>query len=175
LLPELIVPKDSVAITLRDSSAAKVVMTNRYVEERNRPLFDLPDAHPAKRFLLAFIACREQCVGRESDWNGQTPIEQAWLSQVDGKQRTFSAFAYQYLAFDVELDGYLTAAPHLTESEEGALRGFPHVRSLMSECSAAARAADNRPMLELVSQVLGMLELWERAIRYRESEIATGS
>jgi hypothetical protein len=141
------------------------------IRKRNRQLLELPDSHPAKRFLLAFIVCGEECLGREIGWGDNQAIEQEWYSETDGKHWTFSGFAYSYLAFDIELDGYLANAPKLTEEEEFVLGKLPYLRTLMSECSAAARAADNQPILELVSLVVKMLELWERAIRYRESKL----
>jgi hypothetical protein len=145
-----------------------------HVEQINRPIFELPDNHPTKRFLQAFINCYEQCVGRELDWPDQQPIDQCWTSRLDERTWTFSAFAYEVLAFDVELDGYLTAAPQLTGSELDALRNIPTLRTLMHECADAARASENQPIVDLTCVVLEMLDLWEQCIRYRERELGTG-
>jgi hypothetical protein len=141
-----------------------------YVVEINRPLFDLPDTHPAKLFLLAFIECREQCVGRHHDWTGEVPIEQEWFSETDGRHWTFSGFAYSFLAIDVELDGYLANASQVIEEERFVIGCLPRLRTLMGECAVAARTADNQPVLQLVDLVVTMLDLWERAIRHAANQ-----
>lgn len=87
------------------------------IEDLNRPVLALDDAHPAKRFLIAFIECLENCVGQELGLGEDPPIDQQWTSAVDGRTWKFSGFAYMFLAFDIALDGFLTDARHLTASE----------------------------------------------------------
>ena len=143
-----------------------------HIKRLNRPVFKLDDAHPAKRFLSAFMECRSDCVGRELDPPGQVPIDQEWKSASDGRVWTFSAFAYGVLSFDIELDGYLTNAPSLTESEKLDREHLPLHRSLMSECADVARQSGNREILELTDQVLEMLGLWEEYLTYRQEMVS---
>jgi hypothetical protein len=138
-----------------------------HIERLNRPVFELDDAHPAKQFLTAFIECRSNCVGRELDPPGQTPIDQEWQSATDGKTWTFSAFAYRYLSVDIVVDGFLTNAPRWTPSELGAIERLPQYRALMSECAQAAQQSGNTDCLELVDEVVGMLKLWDEYLEFR--------
>jgi hypothetical protein len=143
-----------------------------HIERLNRPVFELDDAHPAKRFLSAFIACRTNCVGRELAPPGQSPIDQEWTSASDGRDWTFSAFAYGYLSFDIELDGLITGAQQLTESERWALGNLPRFQILMGECARAAKQRGNADCLELVDEVVAMLKLWDEYLQYRKRTIA---
>jgi len=143
-----------------------------HIERLNRPVFKLDDAHPARRFLSAFIDCRTDCVGRELDPPGQVPIDQEWKSPSDGRVWTFSAFAYGFLSFDLELDGFITGAPYWTASEKWAQENLPRFHSLMDECGHAAKQCGNSKCLELVDKVVGMLKLWKDYLRYREESIA---
>lgn len=145
-----------------------------HVVRLNRPLFNLPQSHPAHRFLLAFIKCRKECVGRERDTRNakQPPADQQWYSETDARFWTFSEFAYTALAFDVELDGWLEEAPTLTKTEKETLKHLPYLRALMEECQAAAHQDDNSPVLEMVSTVLEMLELWQVCIEARAKKCA---
>jgi hypothetical protein len=77
------------------------------IEELNRGVLELEDSHPAKQFLEAFMDCVADCAGREIGWEDQIPIEQEWISVVDGRNRTFSGFVYQFLCYDIVLDGIL--------------------------------------------------------------------
>lgn len=143
-----------------------------YIEEMNQPVMKLDDSHPAKKFLNAFIACRLDCVGQELGLDGQRPIDQSWRSATDGKAWTFSAFGYSILSFDIELDGFLTIAPILTESETAAARDIPWFRALMYECAAAAQQDANQEILELTDQVLIMLSLWEDYLEFRREMVS---
>ena len=135
----------------------------------NREIFSWPSDHPARRFLEAFIECQERCGGREIGYVGSEvgPIDQEWRSELDGKSWEFSEFAYKFLCFDVVLDGWLSSATGLTESERFDLNRIVQMRRLMEECHEAARAAGNREILELVSMVEQMLNLWEACIHTR--------
>ena len=127
----------------------------------------LDDAHPAKTFLTEFIECRANCVGRELGSDEDMPIDQAWTSSLDNKVWTFSSFAYRFLSFDIELDGFLESASYVTASETGAARELPIYRSLMHECAQAARKSGNNEILELTDDVLKMLNLWEAYLNFR--------
>jgi len=147
-------------------------MSSEHIEKLNRPILKLNDSNPAKRFLSAFIDCQADCAGRELDFDGQTAIEQEWTSASDGRVWTFSGFVYMFLCFDIELDGFLQSAPHLTPSEIGALRELPHLRSMMNECAEAARQQGNSEIIELTDQVLEMLGLWEEYLKFRQATIS---
>ena len=102
-------------------------------EEMNRRILGLDDAHPAKRFLLAFEECLRDCGGCELGLY-ETPIDQEWTSATDGKAWTFSAFIYKHLAFDLSLDGFIEGANRLTDSELWAEQKLPLLFALMDEC-----------------------------------------
>jgi hypothetical protein len=137
------------------------------VYELNRPLFELPPTHPARKFLDAFIGCRTICVGRELPSADGTPIEQEWISRIDGNEWRFSKFAYTFLSFDIQLDGWLTGAPKRTESEIEMLRALPMMRALIAECRSAAEETRNDTIMPLVDQVHILLQLWEECILSR--------
>jgi hypothetical protein len=140
-----------------------------HIVRLNKPIFDLPESHPAHRFLIAFIKCRRECVGRELDTrqSGQTGVDQKWYSDTDSRFWTFSEFAYTALAFDIELDGWIEEVPALTASEKRTLESLPYLRTLMEECRAAAQRDGNSPVLKMVSTVLEMLDLWQSCIEAR--------
>jgi hypothetical protein len=139
----------------------------------NHAVLELDDAHPAKRFLRAFMECRANCSQRELGCDGEPPIEQTWVSQIDGKQWTFSGFIYAFICFDIELDGFLESAVCLTASEANAAKELPSLRSMMNECAHAARQTGNGEILALTDQVLDMLGLWEQYLSYRRQMIAS--
>jgi len=140
-----------------------------HVYRLNRPLFDLADTHPARRFLEAFVECRRTCVGQELPYPFGQDCDQEWWSSVDNRTSTFSGFAYTYLSFDVELDGWLSNAPNRTESEKSMLDGIAHMCALMDECQEAARNARNNSVVEMTDTVKDMLKLWKDCIEERNS------
>jgi hypothetical protein len=141
------------------------------LEILNRPILALDDDHPAKKFLCAFTECLDNCAGCELDLY-ETPIDQEWRSATEGKDCRFSGFVYAYLAFDLELDGFITSAPQLTDSERWALEGLPRLHALMDECALAAEQCGNTDCLELVQEVVQMLNLWDEYLQYRQWMIA---
>jgi hypothetical protein len=140
------------------------------IERLNREILEWPANHPAQ-FLEAFIACRGDCVGRELvfDNSERKPIDQKWESSTDGTTWTFSRFACTFLSFDLILDGWLSRAPTLTDSEKANLAQLPLLRRLMAECRAAAVSGGNAKILVLTNRVVEMLDLWERCTQYRLS------
>jgi hypothetical protein len=145
-----------------------------HIESVNRSVLELDDAHPAKKFLTAFMDCRMNCSERELEIGDQTPIDQAWKSASDGRVWTFSGFIYSFICFDIELDGFLQSAPNLTPSEIAEIREVPRLRSMMYDCAAAARQSGNDEILELTDQVLEMLDLWEAYLNFRKAAISQG-
>jgi hypothetical protein len=138
------------------------------IERRNARVLALDDSNPAKRFLCAFLDCRENCAGRELDLGGQVPIDQAWASGTDGRVWKFSDFVYTFLCYTIELDGILTDALSLTASETAARNQIPKLHTMMAECAQAARESGNNEILKLTDQVRQMLDLWEQYIAHRE-------
>jgi hypothetical protein len=140
-----------------------------HIHRINRPLFDLPTTHPARRFLEAFIACRSNCVGREIAYRGREheAIDQTWTSATDARTWRFSHFAYKFISFEIELDGWLSNSPTPTQYENNTLQELPRLRSLMEECREACVVAGNDAVLALTNQVIDLLDLWEECIRAR--------
>jgi hypothetical protein len=143
-----------------------------HIERMNRPVLELNDAHPAKKFLSVFMNCRMNCSERELEIGDQTPLDQAWTSASDGRAWTFSGFIYSFICFDIELDGFLQNIPNLTPSEIEDARQLPRLRSMMNECAVAARQSNNHEILELTDQVLEMLSLWEAYLNFRKQMIS---
>lgn len=135
-----------------------------HVYRLNRTLFDLPQSHPAHRFLLAFIECRQDCVGREVEGDA---FDQEWFSQTDNRAWSYSAFAYQYLSFDIVLDGWLNNAEGMTASEEQWLACLPRWRALLDECRASAARDRKHAVMRMIGQVLKMFDLWEECVHAR--------
>jgi hypothetical protein len=143
-----------------------------HIERANCPILELDDGHPAKRFLSAFMECRMNCSERELEIGGQTPIDQAWQSAIDGRVWTFSGFIYTIICFDIVLDGFPENSPYLTESEVCAADQLPKLRLMMEECAAAARQCSNDEIIEMTHQVQEMLNLWEEHLNFRKETIA---
>ena len=136
------------------------------IEMLNREILNLPESHPAHRFLRAFIECRDSCVGREASCD---PVDQEWFSDTDGLVWSYSDFAYRYLAFDIVLDGWLTHAARRTPNEQHWLDQLPRWRQLLHECKIAAEGDKNDRILPIISKVLRVLALWEQCIVERDT------
>ena len=135
-------------------------------ESLNRDILNLPESHPAHRFLRAFLECHRDCVGIEAS---NEPVDQKWYSERDAREWLYSDFAYQYLAFEIVLDGWLTHATQRTANEKYWLAQIPRWRDLMVECRAAAEANSNVALFPVIAQVLRMLALWEDCILKRDT------
>lgn len=144
-----------------------------YIYKNDSVLFTLPDDHPAKRFLNAFVECRQDCVGREIGLPGSSlpAIDQEWFSETDQRKWRFSEFAYSFLSFDVVLDGWLTNASELTDSERAILEKLPYLRRLLQECNTAAVHSGNSAVVSCVGRVLEVLHLWEECSRVRAEDL----
>jgi hypothetical protein len=97
----------------------------------NPRVLALDDSHPVKRFLLAFIECRGNCVGLALD--PDEPIDQEWESFSDGRVWTFSGFAYAFLSLDIALDDFHHRIPCPTDSSTNWPWNLTRLRSLMHE------------------------------------------
>ena len=142
------------------------------IEIKNAPILDLDDSHPAKRFLNAFMECRENCAGRELDLGGQDPVDQAWESAIDGSTWRFSDFVYANLCFTIVLEGFLTNAERLTDAEiatrKRRYRGFSDDGGVHD----TARQCKNGEILDLTNQVQQLLNLWEQYLSFREGMVS---
>jgi hypothetical protein len=148
-------------------------MTKNYVRSMNRPLFDLSDEHPARRFLEAFVECRKCCIGLELDWPDRKGIDQQWHSEVDRQDWKYSSFAYRFLAFDIRLDGWLENSPELTQDEKSDLERLPYLHALIRECRAAAVKDHNIEMVLAASEVEEVLDLWWICIEARARSLVS--
>jgi hypothetical protein len=143
-------------------------MPNR-VHRLNRPLFELPATHPAVHALITHARCREQCVGHEIAWPGKESeaFDQEWYSEIDGRVLRFSSFAYQYISYDLVLDGWIERSPTLTGSECGILGHAARLRALMDECELAAKTDQNHQVLQRVPIVREWIDALESAVLHR--------
>jgi len=135
----------------------------------NRPIFEFPSSHPAREFLESFIACRRHCVGRELEG-----IDQQWFSHSDQCLRRFSQFAYGWLAFDIELDGWLHTPRSATSSERESLQGISRMHTLMQECRMDALSDRNEAVVAMCDEVLEMLYRGRRSIEFRLAQLQHG-
>jgi hypothetical protein len=136
-------------------------------------LRELPADHPAVRALQIHAEARDICVGKEIEWphSGVLPVEQKWWSDLDFREHYFSAFAYQYISYDLFLDGWVESAPEPTEAELGYLEDVPKTRILLDECERAARDENTVEILPLISKAREFVDALERAILYRFESI----
>lgn len=136
-------------------------------------LRELPRDHPAVRALQVHAEACDVCVGKEIDWPhlGIVGIDQWWFSNLDLREHSFSGFAYQYISYDLFLDGWVEAAPEPTEVELGILEDTPKLRVLLGECEHAARTEKNPAILPLVAKAKEFVDALETAIRYRLGSI----
>jgi hypothetical protein len=139
------------------------------IHRDNRPIFDFPVDHPARRLLITHAECWRDCAGREIAWPGKESeaIDQSWLSSLDGRQWTFSGFVYGFVCFDLVLHGWLDRPPHLAADERAALEGIPKMRSLLAECRAACVQESNFPAFPLIDQVERLPTAWEHSVQFR--------
>lgn len=140
------------------------------IHSKNNPLAALPDSHPAKRLLFAHAECRRDCAGRDVPWRNREAIDQEWDSKIEGRRKTFSAFVYEHICFDLVLESWLERPPAVTDGEKWIQDRLPRLRALLNECEQAASADENRKIVEMVNQVRRYLDLWDEAINRRISE-----
>lgn len=136
----------------------------------NYPLLGkLPTEHPAVRALQAHAEADEVCVGKEINWPnlGIKGVDQAWFSTLNHRETRFSSFAYQYISYDLFLDGWVESVDGATQSELSFLNEVPQLKILLHECEGAARAEQNLDILPLVAKARQFLDALEHAILYR--------
>jgi len=132
-------------------------------------LREFPADHPAVRALQVHAETCDICVGKEIDWPhlGVVGIDQTWFSDVEFRDMRFSSFAYQYISYDLFLDGWVESAPEATEAELGFLEDMPKMRTLLDECEQAALDAQNGGILPLVKTAKEFIDAMECAILFR--------
>jgi|SRR5581483_3785509 len=142
---------------------------SRSIYRLNRPLFALPEQHPARRFLVSLMDCQRDCVGKEIAYRGQErlAVDQEWFSRVDVRTWQFSSFAYEHLSYAIELDGWVSGSPTPTGEEIATMQRLPHLRQLMTECKEACIADNNAAVLQMTRQVDNVIDLWETCIQER--------
>ncbi len=127
-------------------------------------------AHIAVRTLRVHAEMRKVCVGRELRWSDRPNhvIEQEWFSRTRLKKQWFSSFAYEFLTYELLLDGWLTMPSQPTQFETLHLeKKHPLMRALMDECKKAATAEGNTDVLPLIAKVHEFLDLYEEATMCR--------
>ena len=140
-------------------------------------ILQLPESHPARRGLLALYRCRVECVGREIRWIGREheAVDQAWLSQTDGRKWLWSHFLYAYISVSRpgELEGWLAqpAGEQLVESERRCLDNLLRLLLMVSECEQAAAAEGNQKVLDMIPLVREVFACFEQAIHLRWTEV----
>jgi len=136
-------------------------------------LRELPADHPAVRALQIHAEARDVCVGKEIDWPHLkiVGIDQKWFSDVNMKETRFSSFAYQYISYDLFLDGWVESAPEATEAELGFLEELPKMKILLDECEREAHAENNAAILPLIAKAREFIDAMENAILFRFKSI----
>ena len=134
-----------------------------HVRRLNKLIFSWDEEHPARRFLEAFVECRKRLVGLDSE---SDLVDQRFVTP-DGQLTSFNTFVYEFLCFDVVLDGWLGNLPVITASESRQLAALPTMRAMMKCCQNAALRDGNSAILPHVERVFILLDLWEECIRAR--------
>lgn len=142
----------------------------------NSPLLTtLPPSHPAVRALQLHAESRDLCVGKEIEWPhlGVKSLDQSWPSEVSGRPVSFSGIAYEYLSYDLVLDGWLKGCAHATADESTFLStDYPRLIKLLAECRAAAVKESNPAILPLVDKAESFANAYRAAIVHRVSNKA---
>jgi hypothetical protein len=147
------------------------------IYKANYPLLVRYDEnHPAIRALQIHAEACDFCVGKEIDWpqSKEPPVDQIWYSAVRQKKQFFSMFAYEFLSYDLVLDGWLELAPEPTDNESCFLvNDQPITRCLLDECRVAAISEGNTKILPLIQKALEFIEAYNLAIlrRFEECKI----
>jgi hypothetical protein len=126
--------------------------------------------HPAVYALQQHAECRDFCVGKEIEWlHLEIPaIDQKWFSETRSKEQAFSALAYEFISYDLILDGWLEMAPEPTEVELSQLKDCdPLMRQLLDECENAAVQDANDAILPLITKVRAFLDAYRIALLTR--------
>lgn len=151
--------------------------TNQFhprIHPANLPLLnEYGPQHAAVRALQVHAETCDSCVGKEIEWpDGRNrSIDQSWFSARRCRQQSFSAFAYEFLSYDLILDGWLEMANAPTEREiRYLLNDQPLMRTLLDECEEAARADSNNEILSLIAKARDFMDAYDHALVRRFSD-----
>ncbi len=141
------------------------------IHPANLPILDkYGKGHPATRALTLHAEACDLCVGKEIEWpdQGNRAIDQSWFSKVRLKNQAFSSFAYEFISYDLILDGWLAMPSEPTKAE---LKHLEHddglIRSLLQECEFAGNECNNALILPLISTARDFVNAYTDAIEYR--------
>jgi hypothetical protein len=129
-----------------------------------KALVDLPEGHPAKLAFLAHVVCRRDCVGKELG-DTEEAFDQEWYSEIEGRRRTFSGFAYAFISYNLTPQNLLKHPKQ--EDESQFIDRLNRQRALLSECEVAAKESENHRVLACIEKIRKFFDLWEQAIILR--------
>ncbi len=126
-------------------------------------------SHPAVRALEAHAEACEACLGKEIHWPGkESAVDHKWFSRTRLKEQSFSALAYEFISYDLILDGWLEMRPEPTEWEYNYLtEDEPLLRALLDECEETAADDNNTKILPLIEKARNYMDTFKDAILYR--------
>lgn len=85
--------------------------------------------------------------------------------------QSFSAFAYEFISYDLILDGWLEMGTEPTETEANFLEADePLMSALLDECEEAAHDDDNAVILPLIAKSREFVRAYKAAIMCRFDE-----
>jgi hypothetical protein len=149
-------------------------LMNRYhpkIFAANYPILaKYPEDHPAVRVLQVHAEACDKCVAKEIEWPqfGNKAIEQYWFSRTRLKNQSFSAFAYEFISYDLTLDGWLEMATEPTRDERKGLEDkIPLMEELLNECEEAAIDDGNDEILPLISKAREFILCYRKALFHR--------
>jgi len=129
-----------------------------------------PSNHPACELLQAQAEVCDLCVGKEIVWPNaiEESVDQRWYSSARDNEQLFSNFAYEFLSYDLVLDGWLHMSAEATESEvEFLTKDEITMRALLNECETAARTDGNVRILPLINKAREFVNKYSNAILHR--------
>jgi hypothetical protein len=139
------------------------------IHRENAAITALDESHPLRRALVAHDVARDVCVGIEIEWPDAPgcAAEQEWVSAVDGRRRTFSAFAYSFISYSLILRDWIGILHPIDQKVLDYLAELRRQRRLLDECDAAARRDASERMLEMVAAARAYYDAYEAAFEWR--------
>jgi hypothetical protein len=122
------------------------------------------------RALQIQAEARDVCVGKEIFYKTlcNKIVDQDWYSRTRLTNQSFSAFAYEFISYDLVLDGWLSMLPVPTDSEKLYLsEDEPMMQLLLSECEEAAIDQNNTDILPMIEKAREFMAAYSNAIHCR--------
>lgn len=95
-------------------------------------------------------------------------LDQEWQSKIRSRVQRYSGLAYEFISYDLILDGWLEMPPSPAITEISQLKSIdPLLRTLLAECEEAAIQNANVAILPLVEKVRVYLDAYRAAILSR--------